>query len=102
MQGIWSWSKEDRERTLLKLKEPGVMTIMTALKEKNDIGLSNAEIDSLLQTSSQWLIFWDLRELTALGVIVFDVQYFGEPGKYKLTDFGRSVLTELITSQESG
>jgi hypothetical protein len=72
-----------------------MMTIMKTLKAKEDVGLSNAEIDSLLETSSQWLVFWDLRELMALGVVEYETHFFGEPGKYKLTKQGLSILQEL-------
>ncbi len=77
------------------LRSPTMMKMMTALKAKGDTGLSNAEIDALLEASSQWWVFWNLRELLALEVVEFDVQFFGEPAKYKLTKLGLSVLEEL-------
>lgn len=77
------------------LRSPTMMKIMKALKAEGETGLSNAEIDTLLETSSQWLVFWDLRELLALGVVEFDTQLFGEPAKYRLTKLGLSVLEEL-------
>jgi len=95
MEGIWSWPAEDRERTLQKLRSPNILKILTALKERGEKGLSNAEVDSLLGASSQWLVFWDLRELLALHIVEFDVQFFGEPGRYRLTESGLAVLEEL-------
>jgi hypothetical protein len=94
MRGVWSWSDKDRTDVLKKLKTPHILRILTALKETKG-GLSNAEVDSLLRTASQWVIFWDLRELIALDIVKFDVQLFGEPGKYHLTDSGLSVIEEL-------
>lgn len=98
MRGVWSWPDGDKERVLEKLRSPSTMKIMTTLKERGEKGLSNAEVDSLLGASSQWLVFWDLRELLALDVVEFEVQLFGEPGKYRLTESGRSVLEELTRS----
>jgi hypothetical protein len=95
MKGTWSWPEKDRRGALEKLKTPHILAILTALKAKGKDGLSNAEIDSLLGTASQWLIFWELRELTALGIVEFDVQLFGEPGKYRLTEAGFSILQEI-------
>jgi hypothetical protein len=95
MKGVWLWPETDRKNALEKLRTPHILRILKALKDKGRDGLSNAEIDSLLGTASQWLIFWDLRELTALGVIEFDVQLFGEAGKYRLTQDGLSILQEI-------
>jgi len=69
--------------------------MLTALKERKEKGLSNAEVDSLLRVSSQWLVFWDLRELLALNIVEFDVQFFGEPGRYRLTESGLQILAEI-------
>jgi hypothetical protein len=95
MKGTWFLPEKDKRRALERLETPHIMKIMTALKVKGDVGLSNAEIDSLLGTASQWLIFWDLRELTSLGIIEFHVHLFGEAGTYRLTLLGRSILDEI-------
>lgn len=95
MKGTWLLPENDRKAALEKLKTPHILRILEALKAKGKDGLSNAEIDSLLGTESQWLIFWDLRELMALGVVEFDVQLFGEAGKYRLTPAGPSILQEI-------
>ena len=100
MKGDWSWSEQDRSSILQKLRTSSRITILRALKAKDDVGLSNAEIDSLLETSSQWLVFWELRELMALGVAKYEVQFFGEPGKYKLTESGLSILKELESADQ--
>jgi DNA-binding HxlR family transcriptional regulator len=101
MKGTWLWPENDRRKALEKLKTPHVMRMLTALKAKEKEGLSNAELDSLLGTSSQWLIFWELRELMALGLVEFDVHPFGEPGKYRLTEKGLSTLQEFETHSSS-
>ena len=95
MRGVWTWPEKDRQKILRSLDTPHIIAILTALNEKSESGLSNAEIDSLLGTASQWLIFWDLRELMSLEVVQYTPELFGEPGKYRLTELGRSVLKEL-------
>ena len=95
MKGVWLWPEEDRKRALGKLRTPHILKILTTLQDKGKEGLSNSEIDSLLGTASQWVIFWELRELMALGIVEFDVQFFGEPGKYHLTQEGLSILQEI-------
>jgi DNA-binding HxlR family transcriptional regulator len=95
MRGLWLWPEKDRPKILDKLNIPYIITILDALKEKPETGLSNAEIDSLLGTASQWLIFWNLRELISLGIVQYTAELFGEPGKYRLTEFGREVLEEI-------
>jgi hypothetical protein len=94
MKGVWLSSKDGKRSELADLMTPRVVQILKALREK-PAGLSNAEIDSLLATASQWVMFWELRELMALDIIEFEVQPFGEPGKYKLTRSGASVANEL-------
>jgi len=85
MRGLWVATDNI---SLRKLKGPHITKIMTALKQKGNDGLSNAQIDATLNTASQWLIFWELRELIALGLVKYEVQPFGEPGKYILTEKG--------------
>jgi hypothetical protein len=52
-----------------------------------------------------WTIRWQLTELTALGLVEYKVEPFGEPGKYSITPLGLTVLleldwTEIITDLE--
>jgi hypothetical protein len=95
MRGVWLWPEKDRQKILDRLNVPYIITILGMLKERSETGLSNAEIDSLLGTASQWLIFWNLRELISLGIVQYIPELFGEPGKYRLTEFGRAVLEEI-------
>jgi len=98
MKGTWLIPENDRKAALERLKTPHVLRILDALKDKGEDGLSNPEVDSLLGTESQWLIFWDLRELMALGMVEYEVQLFGEAGKYRLTPAGRAILQEIQQS----
>jgi hypothetical protein len=94
MRGAWTWQEKEKHQIIDRLKTPRMLGILTALKG-NESGLSNAEIDSILGTASQWLIFWDLRELMSLGIVEYKVELFGEPGKYHLTQLGLSVLQQI-------
>ncbi len=86
--------KDGQRDELTKLMTPRVGRILKALRD-TPTGLSNAEIDLLLETASQWVVFWELRELMALDIIEFEVQPFGEPGKYRLTQSGISITSGL-------
>lgn len=85
VKGLWVATDDELPK---RLKRPHIAKVLSALRAKGNDGLSNAEIDSLLSTASQWLIFWDLRELIALEIIRYEVHPFGEPGKYVLTEKG--------------
>jgi hypothetical protein len=95
MKGVWLPPEAGKGREIAKLLTPQMVQILKALKDESHVGLSNAEIDSLLGTASQWVVFWGLRELLALNLIEFQVQLFGEPGKYRLTQTGVSVTQTL-------
>lgn len=94
MKGLWIPSDE---RKPAQIHGPHVDRILTALKRKDETGLSNAEIDSLLGTASQWLIFWEMRELLAAGLVKYEVQPFGEAGRYRLTEKGLRFAERLST-----
>lgn len=97
MKGIWVWPSEpgDQEKTLRKImEEDELVAILVALTKSAD-GLSNAQLDSLLSNNSQWRTLSHMKELMALGFIRYHVQFFGEAGKYELTDLGRSVVSRI-------
>jgi len=97
MKGIWTWPSEpdDQEKTLRKImEEDELVTILVALTKSLE-GLSNAQLDRLLSNNSQWRTLSHLKELTALGFIQYHVQFFGEAGKYELTDLGRNVVSRV-------
>jgi DNA-binding HxlR family transcriptional regulator len=88
----------DQARFEKELKHPLTTQIVVLLKERAKDGLSNAEIDSALGTASQWIIYSRLRKLVELGIIEYDIQLFGEAGKYHLTQKGLSVLEHMKTT----
>jgi DNA-binding HxlR family transcriptional regulator len=97
MNGIWTWPSEPKEqdRTLQRiLREDELSTIVLELANHPE-GLSNAQIDRLLANNSQWRTLWHLRELMALGFIEYQVQFFGDSGKYQLTELGKTIAPRL-------
>ena len=101
MKGIWTWPADlkDQDKVLRKImEEDELVTILVALT-KNPEGLSNAQLDRLLANNSQWRTLSHLKELMALGFILYHVQLFGEAGKYELTDLGRNVVSRIQVSR---
>lgn len=97
MKGIWTWPSEpdDQEKTLRKImEEDELVTILVALA-KSPEGHSNAQLDMLLSNNSQWRTLSHLKELLALGFIQYHVQFFGEAGRYQLTDLGRNIVSRI-------
>jgi len=97
MKGIWTWPSEPdgQEKTLRKImEEDELVTVLVALTKSTD-GLSNAQLDRLLSNNSQWRTLSHLKELMALGFIQYHVQFFGEAGKYELTELGRNVVSRM-------
>jgi hypothetical protein len=92
MKGFWLSADDDGPGSKKRPAGRHIAGILSALKAKGKEGLSNAEIDSLLGTASQWLIFWEMRELVAQGIVRYDVHLFGEPSKYILTDKGLALV----------
>ena len=62
-------------------------------------GLSNAQLDRLLANNSQWRTLLHMRELVALGFIEYQVHFFGDSGKYQLTDLGKTIVPRLQVNQ---
>ena len=100
MKGIWAWPSDphDREKTLRKIMQEDELTAILASLAKSPEGLSNAQLDRLLSNNSQWRTLSHMKELMALGFVHYDVQFFGEAGKYKLTDVGKDVVSEIQAS----
>jgi hypothetical protein len=97
MKGIWTWPSEpkDQGKTLLRIaREDELVTILVALA-KNPEGLSNAQLDRLLANNSQWRTLLHIKELLALRFVDYDVQFFGNAGKYELTDLGKAALSKI-------
>ena len=101
MKGIWTWPSEpiEQEKTLRKImEEDELVAILVALTKSPD-GLSNAQLDRLLSNNSQWRTLSHLKELMALRFIQYHVQFFGEAGKYELTDLGKDIVTRMQTDR---
>jgi hypothetical protein len=97
MKGIWIWPLEpkEQEKTLRRImQEDELSTILVTLASHPE-GLSNAQIDRLLGNNSQWRTTLHMRELMALGFVQYDVHFFGDPGKYLLTDLGKTIVARL-------
>jgi len=97
VRGLWVWSSDpkDQERVLQKVvREKEFGGILAALAS-NQSGLSNAQIDKMLRNNSQWRTLWYLRELTALDVVEYKADLFGEPGRYILTERGKALLAKV-------
>ena len=97
MKGIWTWPSEPKEQDKVLrriLGEDELSTILLALAN-NPEGLSNAKLDRLLANNSQWRTLSHMRELVALGFVEYHVQFFGESGKYQLTDLGKTIVPRL-------
>ncbi len=100
MKGIWAWPSEakDQDKTLQKvMQEDELVTILVTLA-KSPEGLSNAQLDRLLSNNSQWRTLSHMRELMALGFVQYQVQFFGDAGKYELTDLGKTALSRMQAS----
>jgi hypothetical protein len=100
MKGIWTWPSEpsDQDKTLRKImEEDELVTILAALANSPE-GLSNAQLDRLLSNNSQWRTLSHMKELIALGFVQYHVQFFGEAGRYGLTDLGKTVVSRIQAS----
>jgi hypothetical protein len=97
MKGIWVWPSEpDEQNKVIRaiMQEDELAAILFALS-KDPEGLSNAQLDRLLANNSQWRTLSHMRELIALGFVEYHVQFFGDPGKYRLTDLGRTIAAMI-------
>jgi hypothetical protein len=100
MKGIWVWPSEpkDQDKMLRRIMEEDELGAILATLAKAPEGLSNAQLDNLLSNNSQWRTLSHMRELTALGFIQYQVQFFGGAGKYELTDLGKTVVSRIQAS----
>ena len=76
------------------MQEDELVPILATLS-KSPNGLSNAQLDRLLMNNSQWRTLAHMKELMALGFVTYNVQFFGEPGKYELTDLGKAATSRI-------
>jgi hypothetical protein len=97
MKGIWFWPSEPKEqdKTLQKvLREDEFVTILLTLTKSSE-GLSNAQLDKVLGNNSQWRTLLHMKELMALGFVEYRVQFFGDAGKYQLTELGKTIVSRI-------
>jgi len=97
MKGIWVWPSDPKEqdKTLRRItEEDELVTILGAL-EKSPEGLSNAQLDRLLSNNSQWRTLPHMKELMALGFVQYNVHFFGDAGRYALTDLGKTISSRI-------
>jgi repressor of nif and glnA expression len=96
MKGLWTASdiEADAAGTSQSAEENRLVAILRILEEHEE-GVSNAEIDALLNNNSQWVAIWQIRELLAAAFIEYKLQPFGEPGRYAITTSGHAFLQRL-------
>jgi hypothetical protein len=102
MKGIWTWPSDpnEQEETLRQIaQEDELVSILEALA-KNAEGLSNAQLDKLLSNNSQWRTLSHMKELLALGFVRYHIQFFGDAGKYEITDLGKATLSKIQVSAQ--
>jgi hypothetical protein len=100
MKGIWTWPSDpkEQEETLRRIaREDEFVGILDALA-KNTEGLSNAQLDKLLSNNSQWRTLSHMKELLALGFVRYHIQFFGDAGKYEITELGKATLSKIQVS----
>lgn len=99
-KGLWVWPSDPKgQRAVIgELAESHLLVRALTAIAKSKEGLSNAEVDDLTSDSSNWMTLWVVRQLISLGFIEYKVDYFGGPGRYTLTETGRSALP-AVTGQ---
>jgi len=100
MEGIWTWPSDpkEQEETMGQIaREDELVSILQALARSAE-GLSNAQLDKLLSNNSQWRTLSHMKELLALGFVRYHIQFFGEAGKYEITDLGKATLSKIKAS----
>jgi hypothetical protein len=98
--GLWIWPSDIKaqQKVLQKIAtSPHLLLAMTFLMSNKE-GLSNSELDDLTADNSNWMTLWTVRQLTALGFVEYNVDFFGGPARYQLTELGRNALG-MITGQ---
>jgi len=93
-------ASDERTQRLITKKVSQSKHLMAALEAimKRKEGLSNAELDDLISDNSSWTTRTVTVELLSLGLVEYQVDLFGNPGRYTLTDLGRNIM-QRITGQ---
>jgi len=96
MRGLWTARDiEDHAAGASRSAEEDHLIAILLILQEHKEGVSNAEIDALLNNNSQWVAMWYIRELLAAAFIEYKSQFFGEPGKYTITASGAAFLQRL-------
>jgi len=95
--GLWVWPSDQKaqRRILKKVSASEHLMAATQALAKSKEGLSNAEIDDVLTDNSNWMTRWVVEQLVALGFIEYKVDFFGGPGRYKMTELGANALSAI-------
>jgi hypothetical protein len=98
-QGYWVWpeSLEEQGKIIRNITDSKFLRQAIISLARNSNGLSNAEIDQLIDANSNWLTLWVMRQLMALGLVIYKVELFGGPGRYQLTQRGKEVAQRIIS-----
>jgi hypothetical protein len=96
-KGVWAAASDERTQRRITKKVSESKHLMAALEAimKRKEGLSNAELDDLISDNSSWMTISVMRELLSLGLVEYQVDLFGNPGRYTLTDLGRNIMQKL-------
>lgn len=95
--GFWIWPTDAKaQRRMLRnvSKAEHLVAAMQAIAKSKD-GLSNAQLDDALSDYSNWQTRWVVDQLISLGFADYKVDFFGGPGKYKLTELGANALSVI-------
>ena len=99
-KGLWVWPSDPRgQRKVLRkvAASPRLMSAMAAISKSKE-GMSNAELDEAINDRSEWTTLRVIRQLTALNLIDFGVDLFGNPARYQMSELGRAALS-MLTGQ---
>ena len=97
MKGVWFWPADAKgQARVLRnvLASEPMLAVLSALSKRKE-GLSNAQIDVAMNSFSQWNARSIIDELLSLGFMQYRIEWFGDAGKYMLTDLGTEVLGRL-------
>ena len=96
-KGLWVWPADSKEqqRTLRRVSQSEHLVDAMQAIAKSKEGLSNAEIDDVLTNNSDWMTRWVVEQLVSLGFIEYKVDFFGGPGRYRLTELGANALSAI-------
>ena len=96
-KGLWVWPADPKgQRKMLRkvLESSHLMAALAAIGKSKE-GMSNAELPDALNDSSEWTTLWVVRQLMSLGFVEQKIDFFGNPGKYQLTELGISALATM-------